>query len=211
MKLAIKTFLSVLVVINCVGCYDTKSDEMSVQPTMVNESRAKTDISPSPSEKEVSPTPPPEKKPDVRDNSNLKSLKNWVGKYPIGENKQKENFFALPEVKPTLVKILGAKDYQTFLDGFELVEPIEFVKTKDTIGGKQVNFEYLILQGSYVGKSILNDKAAEHTLFVIELNNKEFYILTVKDDKLTETGNVNEFVLPEEIEKKITSYLPQDN
>lgn len=106
---------------------------------------------------------------------------------------------------------MGKKGYTDFLAGFKLVEPIESFKKTDTIGGKKVNFDYLILQGAYVGKSISNDNAREHTLFVIELNNKEFYILTVKGDQLNERGNVDEFFLPEEVEKKITVYLPKSS
>ena len=210
MKLTIKILFPILIIIFAVGCYGTQSAAIDVAPESSNRQTNK-EISPTPLPKEeVSPTPPIEKKQDNLTASDLQVLKKWVGKYPIGENRKKENFFEVPEVKPALLSILGKKGYQDFLDGFELVEPIESFKQTDTIGGKQVDFDYLIIKGAYVGKSISNENAPEHTLFVIEINHKEFYILTTKGDKLMERGNVDEFVLPEEIEKKITIYLPEN-
>lgn len=207
MKFTTGFLLLVFIVFSFVACNGTQTAAPAVDSEPIKVNKAEKE---SPPTQAFSPNPSANKADKSSTVNEIDDLKSWIGKYPIGENRQKDNFFELPQVKPTLLKMLGKKGYQDFLDGFELVEPIESFQKTETIGKKKVDFDYLILKGNYAGKSVSNKNAPEHTLFVIELNFKEFYILSVKDDKLTERGNVDEFILPEEIEKKITIYLPEN-
>lgn len=93
MKSTINFLLPVLIIIFTIGCYDTQG-AANIKPTPKNNYETKIETLPSPLAKaDVSSTPPPENKSDNLTASDLQNLKKWIGKYPVGENKIKENFF----------------------------------------------------------------------------------------------------------------------
>lgn len=61
----------------------------------------------------------------------LTRLRAWVGQYPFGRGQNKGqprgNFLELPEIKPSLVKLLGASTLARLQKGYYLTLPVELV------------------------------------------------------------------------------------
>jgi hypothetical protein len=71
---------------------------------------------------------PTASKDDAKD---LSGLRAWAGQYPFGRGQNKGqprgNFLELPEIKPSLVKLLGASTLARLQKGYYLTLPIELV------------------------------------------------------------------------------------
>jgi hypothetical protein len=55
-------------------------------------------------------------------------LTNWVGKYPIGNDKRFQIFFEAPEVNKALKKMLSPSQWKRLTDTYALATPIQLIQ-----------------------------------------------------------------------------------
>lgn len=121
----------------------------------------------------------------------LNHLKTWAGKLPRNPKSKKfRDFFALPEIKRQLQKMLDTKDFNVLInDDFRDSEPIEIVG------------DYLVIMGT----NKAGNAPLRHTQIAIGLKNGFINIWHVEGKKIWGTSN-SSAQLPEEIEDKIMKY-----
>lgn len=121
----------------------------------------------------------------------LGRLKAWAGKLPRNPKSRKfRDFFALPEIKRPLQKMLGAKDFNTLVnEDFRNPEPIELIGN------------YLVIMGT----NKTGNTGLRHTQLAVGLKNGFINIWHVEGKKIWGTSN-SSAQLPEEIEDKIMKY-----
>ena len=146
----------------------------------------------------VTPTIEPAKTLPVEDKivspkTDLKRLREWIGKYPINPKDRKyENFFQLPEVRDILVKILTEKGFQNLLTHFN---GTELIKEKDG---------FLVMLGT-TEKNANQD--VNYGLVALNPETKETHVFFSDDKKLTSFSNTkSEGNLTAKIRQEILIY-----
>jgi hypothetical protein len=147
-----------------------------------------------PTQTEVKNTPIPKKDSDFTE-KDFQHLKSWVGKYPVkwvGDKNKSGDFFGVPEVKTTLVEILGQNGFQNLLRHFKSFDLI-----KEKAG-------FLVMLGN------VNRKDApyfDYGMVAFKLETGEAHIFFVDDGKLSSFSNVKgNGTLPIQIKEEILIY-----
>lgn len=181
-----------------VACY-SQSREQNVTRFDANvaaENRTEKDTNLPAQEIAASPTPAKinKKKSNVQTATDLKS---WIGKYPYNKDDKKfQNFFAVPQIKQKLMKVLGAEKYA------EYAAP----KTKSLQEPIKLEDGYLLVE-SHINSPDFS--TVTHVLFAFQIERENTtHVYVVKDGKLNFFSDTQDN-LPEEIEKKITVYADQ--
>lgn len=145
----------------------------------------------------TSPTPAKTNRKNPNGQTATPDLRSWIGKYPLNKDDKKfQNFFAVPQVKQRLSKVLGADKYAEF------AAP----KTKSVQEPIKLEDGYLVIE-SHINSADFS--AVTHVLFALQIEKgSSTHVYVVKDGKLNFFSDTQE-TLPEEIEKKITVYAEQ--
>lgn len=125
--------------------------------------------------------------------SDLKNLKNWIGKYPINpKDKNYRNFFQVPEVKKILVGILKENGFQNLLEHFS---GYDLIKEKDG---------FLVMLGTTAKNA---DEDVNYALLALNPDTQETHVFFADNKKLTFFSNVKgNGKLSADIKKEILVY-----
>ena len=128
-------------------------------------------------------------------------LKKWVNEYPLDYTaKPKINFFALPEIRTPLLKLLGPANLRRLMKDFGMVTPINFVDG------------YLILEG--VTSNRTPDSEVENVIVAVNINDRAGTIMVIFSGIGDRFGQTEYFCtngkscngLPNEVRNKIKEW-----
>lgn len=179
MKLKIRFFLPLFLMLPFAACENSQNGITPIQSTPVF--TAQTD--------EAKKTPLP---------TDLRKLREWVGKYPINPTDKKyANFFELPEVKKNLIQILKEDGFQNLLKHFN---GTNLIKEKDG---------FLVM----LGTTAKNDEQdVDYGLVALNPETGETHVLFSDANKLTAFSNASDDGnLTANIKKEILVYADSAN
>ncbi len=128
-------------------------------------------------------------------------LKKWANEYPLDyTTKPKTNFFALPEIRRPLLRLLGTQNLRRMMKDFGMVTPINL------IGG------YLILEGVTSNRTPATE--VENVIVAVNINDKAGTIMVFFSGIGERFGRVEYFCtngkscngLPNEVRNKIKEW-----
>lgn len=128
-------------------------------------------------------------------------LKKWANEYPLDyTTKPKTNFFALPEIRQPLLKLLGTQNFRRLMKDFGMVTPVNLIDG------------YLILEGVTSNRTPENE--VENTIVAVNLNDKAGTIMVIFSGIGERFGQVEYFCtngktcngLPNEVRSKIKTW-----
>ena len=129
-------------------------------------------------------------------------LKKWANEYPLDNTtKPKADFFALPEIRRSLLKLLGVQNLKRLIKDFGMVTPINLIDG------------YLILEG--VTSNRTPDDEVENAIVAVNINDKPGTIMVVFSGIGERFGHVEYFCtsgqpcdgLPNEVRNKIKEWM----
>jgi hypothetical protein len=93
-------------------------------------------------------------------------LKKWANEYPLDYTaKPKTNFFALPEIRRPLLKLLGTQNFKRLMKDFGMVTPINLIDG------------YLILEGVTSNRTPENE--VENVIVAVNMNDEAGTIIVI--------------------------------
>lgn len=128
-------------------------------------------------------------------------LKTWANEYPLDyTTKPKTNFFALPEIRQRLLKLLGTQNFKRLMKDFGMVSPINLIDG------------YLILEG--VTSNRTQENEVENAIVAVNINDKHGTIMVIFSGIGNRFGQVEYFCtngktcsgLPNEVRLKIKEW-----
>jgi hypothetical protein len=139
----------------------------------------------------------------ARPTRTLNHLKPWIGKYPYdpkGTHNRKaayRNFFALPEIKSRIVRVLKSAGYQKLVKDFGYsFTPVELVEG------------FLVMVSAGPGDTrFLEASQIERVMVAINLKGDQTHIMRVKGNKYWGNSNTEQ-ELPLSVEERLGRYLP---
>jgi hypothetical protein len=128
-------------------------------------------------------------------------LKKWANEYPLDYTaKPKINFFALPEIRQPLVKLLGTQNFKRLMKDFGMVTPMNLIDG------------YLIIEG--VTSNRTPDNEIENAIVAVNINDKAGTIMVIFSGIGERFGQVEYFCtngktcsgLPTDVSNKIKEW-----
>jgi len=93
-------------------------------------------------------------------------LKKWANEYPLDDTtKPKTNFFALPEIRQPLLKLLGSQNFRRLMKDFGMVTPINLIDG------------HLILEG--VTSNRTPESEVENAIVAVNINDKAGTLMVI--------------------------------